>query len=286
MASDSRDPGSDLWLHRPDMWSGLVLAVALAGRSFRPSLMPRATPHQAIVAGASGAIGFGIGNVTYGAVARTGRTPVDLGLLAAAGGAGFAVSRLVPERDDEPEWRPIARAVGGALAAGAAAATLGVGVRGARPEHRHLAGATLTAVSGLTGTRPVLDGVRKQRLAHTERPAAAQGPARSRPVPRHRRRGLTTVVTTFRHTSAVVGHPRTTPRRARDRQPLAGSRHLGRAWYVSGKALADLFVNGLRTYDRVVDAGFDRAPPTRCARRVRAARGVRPASAARAAGSS
>ena len=49
------DP-SDEWFRRPDVWSGLVLGAWAATRSFGPSLMPRATAHQAMVSGAAAAI--------------------------------------------------------------------------------------------------------------------------------------------------------------------------------------------------------------------------------------
>lgn len=265
MTSAKRTPSpgarSDLWIHRPDLWSGMVLGVALTARSFRPSLMPRATPHQALVSGASGAIGFGIANAVYGTVARTGHTTLDLALLGAAGGAGFAVSRVLPEQLHEAHWRPVARTAGAAVAAGATAGTLGVIVRGVPPHHRKYAGTALTAISALSGTRAVLAGVKAQRDAHDDfdppPPQALPAVYQSLGIAA----GLTTLVTAFRHTSGVVS--RTLHRRLG--VPPTASRWLGRgisvaAWAGTGKTLADTFVNGLRTYDRVVDAGFDRAP--------------------------
>jgi uncharacterized membrane protein len=243
------------------MWSGMVLGVALTGRSFRPSLMPRKTPHQAMVSGASGAIGFGIANAVYGLVARTGHTTIDLGLLGAAGGAGFAASRLLPEQDDEAHWRPIVRTTGSAVAAGATAATLGVIVRGIPPHQRKYAGLALTTVSALSGVRAVVQGVKAQRDAHDEYdpppPKALPAVYQSLGVAA----GITTIVTAMRHSSRVVA--RTLEERIG--LPATPSRWLGRGiavagWTLTTKTLADTFVNGLRTYDRVVDTGFDRAP--------------------------
>jgi len=249
------------WLHRPDMWSGMVLGVALTGRSFQPSLMPRKTPHQAMVSGASGAIGFGVGNAVYGLVARTGHTTVDLGLLGAVGGVGFAASRVLPEQDDEAHWRPIVRTAGSAAAAGATAATLGVIVRGIPPHQRKYAGLALTTISALSGGRAVVAGVKAQRDAHDEYdpppPKALPAVYQSLGVAA----GLTTIVTAMRHSSRVVA--RTLEQRIG--VPPVASRWLGRGiavagWTLTTKTLADTFVNGLRTYDRVVDTGFDRAP--------------------------
>ena len=265
MSDSSAAPTSSLWIHRPDIWSGAALGVALAGRSFRPSLMPRATAHQAIVAGASGAIGFGIGGGAYGAVARTGSAPLDLGLLALTGASGFSLSRFIPEPADdhetEDQWRPIARTAGSAVAAGSAAAALGVLVRSAPPSRRIYAGLALTALSAGMGARAIVSGIKAQRDAHSEYdpqpPKALPAVTQSLGIAA----GLTTVVTAFRHSSGVVA--RTLEHRLG--LPPTASRWMGRgvsvaAWGLAGKALADLFVDGLRTYDRVVDPGFDRAP--------------------------
>jgi uncharacterized membrane protein len=254
-------PTSQLWLHRPDLWSGMVLGVALMGRSFRPSLMPRKTAHQAMVSGASGAIGFGVANAVYGLVARTGHTGVDVALLGAAGGAGFAVSRLLSEQEDEAHWRPVVRSTGSAVAAGATAATLGVVLRGMPHHYRTYAGLALTAVSALSGARAITAGVKAQRDAHDEYdpppPKALPAVYQSVGIAA----GLTGLVTAMRHSSGVVA--RTLEKRIG--LPPGASRWLGRGvavagWSVTAKSLADVFVDGLRTYDRVVDAGSDRAP--------------------------
>lgn len=254
-------PSSDQWLHRPDVWSGLVLAGALAGRSFQPSLMPRATAHQAIVAGASGSIGFGLASASYGLVARTGSPVADAALLSAAAVGGFAASRLLKESDDEARWHQFARTAGSALAAGSTAAALGVVVRGVHPDRRFIAGGLLTSGAVLTSARAIQQGLAAQRRAHDE-----YDPPPPQPLPALTQSigvaaGLTTVVSAFRHSSGLVA--RTLERRLGVPRPAAT--WLGRgisvgAWYGIGKALADSFVSGLRVYDRVVDAGFDRAP--------------------------
>ncbi len=252
---------SDRWLHRPDVWSGLVLAGALAGRSFQPSLMPRATAHQALVAGASGSIGFGLASATYGLVARTGSPIGDAALLSATAVGGFATSRLLRESDHERHWHQFARTAGSALAAGSVAAALGVAVRGAHPDRRFIAGGLLTSAAILTSARAIHQGLSAQRAAHDP-----YDPPPPKPLPALTQSvgvaaGLTTVVSAFRHSSGLVA--RTLERRLGVPRPAAT--WLGRgisvgAWYGITKALADSFVSGLRIYDRVVDAGFDRAP--------------------------
>lgn len=259
--SGGRYPSSDRWAHRPDVWSGLVLAGALAGRSFQPSLMPRATAHQAIVAGASGAIGFGLASGSYGLIARSGNPLVDASVLSGTAVGGFAASRLLRESDDEARWHQFARTAGSAIAAGSTAAALGVLVRGVRPDRRYLAGTALTVAAGLTSARAIQQGLAAQRRAHDE-----YDPPPPQPLPALGQSigiaaGLTTVVSAFRHSSGIAG-------RVLERRlgvPAPAAIWLGRgisvgAWYGIGKALADTFVRGLRVYDRVVDAGFDRAP--------------------------
>jgi uncharacterized membrane protein len=254
---------SDLWMHRPDVWSGLVLAGALAGRSFQPSLMPRATAHQAIVAGASGAIGFGLASASYGLVARTGSPILDASLLSATAVGGFAASRLIRESEHEARWHQCARTASSALAAGSTAASLGVVVRGVRADRRYIAGGLLTIGASLTSARAIQQGLAAQRRAHDE-----YDPPPPQPLPALTQSigiaaGLTTVASAFRHSAGLV-------RRTLERRlgvPTTAATWLGRgisvgAWFGIGKVLADTFVSGLRVYDRVVDAGFDRAPST------------------------
>src|SRR3954452_19664660 len=95
--SGERSSLDDRWIHRPDVWSGMMLGSALATRTFRPSLMPRATAHQALVSGASGAIGYGVANAVYGLTAHTGSTVGNLTFTTMTAASGFAISRVLPE---------------------------------------------------------------------------------------------------------------------------------------------------------------------------------------------
>ena len=83
------DP-SDEWFRRPDVWSGLVLGAWAATRSFGPSLMPRATAHQAMVSGAAAATGFAVGNATYGIIGQDLPFDEELPAFAAATVVGLA----------------------------------------------------------------------------------------------------------------------------------------------------------------------------------------------------
>ena len=254
---------NDEWFHRPDVWSGLILGAALAGRSFRPSLMPRATAHQALIAGVTGALGFALGDATYGLLGRTGTPVGDLVLFGATGVGGFAASRALPEADGEPAWRPAVRTSASCLAAGSTAAALGVAVRAVPVERRRIAGAVLTVAALGSGARAVVAGVKAQRAAHTE-----YDPPPPQPLPAVTQSVavgalLVTLGEGFRRSAGAIG--RTLERRLGVGPGI--SRWVGRAaaagvWYGTGKALADTFVRGLRLYDRVVDAGFDRAPST------------------------
>jgi uncharacterized membrane protein len=259
-STSRRASTDDRWIHRPDMWSGLVLGGALATRTFQPSLMPRATAHQALVSGASGAIGFGVGNAVYGLTTRTGSIAGDLALVGATTAGGFALSRL-PERPAEGNVVPLVRTVGSALAAGGAAASVGIAVRGIRPPKRDIVAGAVTAIAVAAGIRSVVRGLKAQAAAHDD-----YDPSPPKPLPALGQSlgvaaGLSVAFTGIRNTSRVIGRAL----EVRVGVPPQASRWIGRGltlpvWFGAGKFVADSFVNLLRVYDRVVDAGFDRAP--------------------------
>lgn len=254
---------TDEWLHRPDVWSGLFLAGALAGRSFQPSLMPRATAHQSLITGVTGALGFALGDATYGLLARTGSPIGDLVVASGVAAGSFAASRSLPESEGEAAWRPAVRTTASCLAAGSSATAFGVAVRAVPAHRRRAVGAAVAVAALLTGARSVARGLKAQRSAHTDfdPPVPKALPAVTQSV------GAAAVLVTlgegFRRSAGALGRTL----EVRLGVPPAPSRWLGRGmaaavWYGTGKALADTFVKGLRLYDRVVDAGFDRAPAT------------------------
>lgn len=256
-----RESQPERWIRRPGVWSGLVLGAALAGRSFRPSLMPRSTANQALVTGAAASLGFGVAEIAYTLGACTGTSAGDAGVLAAAVAGGMVVSRRLAETDDEPHWRPIVRTGASCVAAGGAVALVGVGLRGLSPRHRQIAGGALTVVAGLTGVREVVRGVKAQRAAHTE-----YDPPPPKPLPAVTQSAgvaaaLSTVFVGVTRTSGVLA-------RMLEHQvgvPPVASKWLGRAlavggWAAIGKAASAYISGDLRTYDRVLDSAFDAAP--------------------------
>lgn len=250
---------SDLWLRRPDIWTGAALAAAGAARSFAPSLQPRKTPHQAIVTGMSASLGFALGNASYGFLARSGSTLGDLAVAGVAGGAALAASKTVDGHDHDPAWAGVARSVAELLAAGSLA-TAGVVVMRDSPRRAVLVGLAGGAVT-VRGAQLVASGLTHQRSAHEGREAA---PLKALPALGQSvgvAAVLTMLVNGYRHTGRLV--TRTFQRRLGMRPTAshwAGDVVALAGWIGTGKALSNTFVNGLRTYDRVVDPGYDRAP--------------------------
>src|SRR5690606_7588277 len=95
---------------------GIVLAAWAATRSFGPSLMPRATAHQALVSGAAAATGFAVGNATYGVVCDPLTFDEQLPVLGATAALGLASRAALPPDADLP--RATLRTIGEGLAAG------------------------------------------------------------------------------------------------------------------------------------------------------------------------
>lgn len=259
MASGS-DP-SDLWLKRPDVWSGAVLAAVAATRSFAPSLMPRRTSHQALVSGVSAALGFALGGATYGVAARTRSTSGDLAVLAGLGGVGTALSRALPPVDGEPMWRPTLRSTGDLLTAGSAAAATGVAVRGSR--ERFVAAAALVGAAAAVGARDVHRGLQAQKamLETTDPPPPRPLPALGSSV------GVAAVLAGvangYRHSGRAIAS--VLQRRLGLRvisSEVAGDVLAVGLWVGTAKALSNVFLTGLRLYDRVVDPGYDDSPDT------------------------
>ncbi len=250
---------SDLWLARPDIWAGAALAAAAAVRSFAPSLQPRKTPHQAMVTGASASLGFALGNASYGFLARSGSTIGDLAVAGVAGGAALAASKSVDGHDHDPAWQGVARSGAELLAAGSLA-TAGVVVMRDSPRRAVLVGLAGGAVT-VRGAQLVARGLTQQQTAHEGREAA---PLKALPALGQSlgvAAVLTMLVNGYRHTGRLV--TRTFQRRLGMRPTTshwAGDVVALAAWVGTGKALSNTFVNGLRTYDRVVDPGYDRAP--------------------------
>lgn len=261
--ADSIGGADEQWLRRPDVYGGLALGAALAVRSFGPSLMPRTTANQALVSGVSGAMGFGLGDASYGLLARTGSELGDLSLAAAVSVGGLSLSRVVGDRADDEGWPAVGRAVGDIAAACGLTTAAIVAVRGSR--RRFTMGAGVAALASAAGARAVYRGLRAQRAALED-----GDPPLPRPLP-----ALTQSVAVGAALAALVNGYRSSG------QALAHlvERRLGLTptsshwvgdglaialWAGTARALSGSFVGGLRVYDRVVDVGFDRPPSTPC----------------------
>lgn len=256
----SIDP-SEEWLHRPDVWSGLALGAWLAGRSFGPSLMPRATTHQALVTGASAATGFAVGNATYGIIG--GDLPLDqqLPAFATAAGLGLAGKLALAPGPDEPLERATLRVMSEGLLAGAGACLV-VGLL-RRSRHRR---ATAAAIAGL-GAAASAAGIYRDLRAQLDRRDDGDPPP-PRPLPAVAQSAtvagvLAATVNGYRHSGQALA------RLVRQRFGLSErvSEIGGRvgatvAWGAVIAAFADTFVRGMELYDRVVDPGYDRPPTT------------------------
>ena len=259
MSEAQRD---DEWLHRPDVYAGLVLGGIAASRSFSPSLMPRRTGHQALVAGVAAALGFSVGGAVYGTTTRLAGSELgDLGVAAGLTAGGVGLSHLLAVQPHEPTWRSVARSVADLTAAGGIATGAVVAARGSR--QRFTAGAVVAGGAALLGAREVRRGIRAQQAAREEQHAPMPRPLPALGQSVGVAAVLTAVVNGYR--ASGQGIARILERRLGLR--VASSHWVGDGlaavlWVGTAKALSDAFLSGLRVYDRVVDTGFDRAPGT------------------------
>lgn len=251
---------ADEWFRRPDVWSGIVLGAWAATRSFGPSLMPRATAHQAMVSGASAAFGFAVGNATYGIVGSDLDVDGQVGAFALTGAAGIGSRIVLPPRDEEHLARATARAMGEGLAAGSTACAAVALVRRSR---RPLRTAALLAAGGaVAGGVAVARSVRDQQARRD-----AVDPPPPRPLPAVAQSATVAGVLA----AAVNGYRRSGHGAARMLQRrfgvgpdvgAVGGRAVATAvWGAVIVAFADTFVRGMALYDRVVDPGYDEPPP-------------------------
>lgn len=252
------DP-SDEWFRRPDVWSGLVLGSWAIARSFGPSLMPRATAHQALVSGASAATGFAVGNATYGIVGRELELDEQLPAFAVTAAVGLATRAALPSDSELPQ--ATLRTIGEGLAAGSIAC-LAVSLvrRSSRPGVTAAAVASLgSAAAAVTMTKSI-----KDQLARREE----VDPAPPRPLPAVAQSASIAGILA----GAVNGYRRSgraAVQMMRRRFGLSPdvSRVVGRAgntmvWGAVIAAFADTFVRGMELYDRVMDPGYDTPPDT------------------------
>ncbi len=253
------DP-SDEWFRRPDVWSGIVLGAWATAESFGPSLMPRATLHQALVSGASAATGFAVANATYGIVGRD----VELRHQPVAFAATFAVGLAARQalqggRDDLP--RATLREVGTGLASGSAACAAVALVRRSR---RPGVTAGLLALGGAAAGSVVVFRSLRDQLARRD----DADPPPPRPLPAVAQSAtvaatLAALVNGYRHSGRAMTNV------VRERfglspgvSEVAGRTSATMAWVAVIVAFVDSFVRGMELYDRVMDPGYDEPPTT------------------------
>jgi len=252
------DP-SDEWFRRPDVWSGIVLAAWAATRSFGPSLMPRATAHQAMVSGAAAASGFAVGNATYGIVADSLTFDEELPAFAATAAVGVAVRAALHADADLPQ--ATLRTIGESLAVGSVACGAVHLVRRSRQPvvtAGVLAGAG-TAAAAFTMVRSIRDQLARRDDVDPPPPRPLPAVAQSATVAGV----LAAVVNGYRRSGRAAA---TLVRRRFGASPdvaqVVGRAGATMAWGAVIVAFVDTFVRGMELYDRVMDPGYERAPVT------------------------
>jgi uncharacterized membrane protein len=252
------DP-SDEWFRRADVWSGLVLAAWAATRSFGPSLMPRATAHQAMVSGAAAATGFAVGNATYGVIGGELTFDEELPAFAAAAAAGLAARAALKPDADLPQ--ATLRTIGEGLAAGAVScASVNLVRRSRRPV---LSAGVLAGAGAAAATFTMVRSIRDQ-LARRE----DVDPPPPRPLPAVAQSAtiagvLAAVVNGYRRSGRGAA---TMVRRRFGASPevaeVVGRTGATMVWGAVIVAFVDTFVRGMELYDRVMDPGYDTPPET------------------------
>jgi uncharacterized membrane protein len=250
------DP-TDEWFRRPDVWSGVVLGAWAIARSFGPSLMPRATAHQALVSGASAAAGFAVGNATYGIVGDDLPLDEQLALFTSAAACGLVARGALRPDADLPQ--ATLRGIAGALAAGSiASASVGLVRRSQRPG---VTAAVLAGAGGAAASVSMALSIRDQLARKDD-----VDPPPPRPLPAVAQSAtvagvLAAVVNGYRHSGRAAAQM------VRQRFGLSHdvSRVVGRTgatmvWGAVIAAFVDTFVRGMELYDRVMDPGYDQPP--------------------------
>lgn len=257
-------PDPDYIWRRPDVWAGAALSGAAATTSFGPSLMPRSTTHQAILAGASGTVGWVVGSTAYSIAARTGNAGVDTAILGSIGAAGIATRFLIPWHDQEPRWRPPIRSAAEIVGAGALSAATVAAVKDSRS--RSAFGIAVGAAATAAAVFRISSSVKKQEAARDEYDRPAPVPAKAVAEGLGVLGVLGALIGGYRVSGGAVarrleGRLGVPPTPAR----LAGNVIATGVWALGVRVLAGSVVTGLARYDRVLDPGYDMPPtaPTR-----------------------
>ncbi|MFV1970960.1 MAG: alpha/beta-hydrolase family protein [Acidimicrobiia bacterium] len=252
---------SDYWWNRPDVWAGAALAGYAGVESFKPSLMPRATMHQALLTGASGTAGWAIGSSTYFIAARTGHAGADTALLSSVAAAGLSARYLIPWSDNEPRWRAPVRSAAQLVGAGAASAATITAIR--KSKSRSVAGVLTGVGTAALGVLSVRKSMKEQKADRDVLDVDAPNPAKAIVQGVGILGVLGALIGGYQQSGGALsrimvrrlGVPPTMARYTGD--VLAAG-----IWVLGVRAAYGTAIGGLARYDRVVDPGFDRPPET------------------------
>ena len=254
--------GKKLWIRRPDVWAGAALAGTAIVQSFRPSLMPRSTPHQALLSGAAGATGWAIGSTLYTASARTGKGGVDTVILAGIAAGGISTKYIVPSSPEEPRAFAPIRSIAELVGLGAASAAAVTAVRGSR---QRTTLAALGAVgAGTIGAISIRRGIQQQAQLRGELDFPTPNPAKALIAGTGVLGILGALIGGYQQSGGALS--RTMQHRLG--VPPQTARYTGNViaaalWAVSVRAAYTGAITGLARYDRVLDPGFDQPPGTK-----------------------
>ena len=254
------DSAPEYWWQLPDVWAGAALSGTAATASFGPSLMPRSTTHQAILAGASGTVGWMVGSSAYSIAARTGHAGIDTAILASVGAAGLATRYLIPWHEQEARWRPPIRSTAEIVGAGALSAATVAAVKDSR--RRSAVGIAMGAAATTAAALRIRSSVRKQEAARDEYDRAAPVPGKALAEGLGVLGVLGALIGGYRISGGAVAR-RLERRLAVPHTParIAGNVIATGIWVLSARVVAGSVVTGLARYDRVLDPGYD-IPPT------------------------
>lgn len=251
----------DLWWNEPGVWAGAALAGFAVVESFSPSLMPRATGHQALLAGLSGTTGWATGSIAYALGARTTNAGADTAILASAAAAGIATRYLIPWHEHEAAWRPPVRSLAQIAGAGAASAATITAVRNS--PSRTKVGIGIGLAAALIGAIRIKRDIDRQDAARDEYDHATPNPLQAVVQGVGVLGGLGALIGGYRNSGGALA--RTLERRLA--VPPQVARYTGTivattVWALGVRAAYRSVTAGLARYDRVVDPGYDQPPRT------------------------
>lgn len=249
----------DYWWRDPAVWAGAALGGTAATASFSPSLMPRSTTHQAVLAGVAGVTGWSIGSASYALIARTGNAGIDTVILGAGAAVGISVRYLMPWHEHEPPWRPPIRSLAQVAGAGAASAASITAIRDSRS--RSAVAVAAAAASGIVAATRIRSGISKQAKAREEVDFPAPNPTRAILEGIGVLGALGALVGGYRRSGGALARVL----ESRAAVPPRAARHAGNVlsagiWALGARAAAGSVITGLKRYDRMLDPGYDTPP--------------------------